>query len=130
MSTADVEQRLKTLYTVEGMSYSLVTDDVVGDGEDAVGEVGGTIVTLAAAGEAAVNGIVLQAVADSAALQDDYGTSRDRNETALRFGHFLSAFVPTVNDSSHSLLRIVIRTQHIYIFTELQLRRGALWLRC
>lgn len=52
-------------HTVEGMAYPLVaeaTEDVMTSG----------LLTLAAAGEAAVSGMVLQAVADSAPLQDDY----------------------------------------------------------
>jgi hypothetical protein len=49
-----------TMHTVEGISYSLV------DGNTH------PVLTLAAAGEAAVNGLVLQAVADASALQDDF----------------------------------------------------------
>lgn len=47
--------------SVEGMTKSI-----------AIGEDCGGQISLAAAGEAAVNGMVLQAVADSAPLQDDY----------------------------------------------------------
>lgn len=54
-------------HTVEGMNYQLVTAST----DDALGEPSG-LLTLAAAGEAAVNGVVIQAVADSAPLQDDY----------------------------------------------------------
>jgi hypothetical protein len=64
------EQMKMTLHTVEGMSYPLLasasTFDDDGQQEPSV------MLTLAAAGEAAVNGMVLQAVADSAPLQDDY----------------------------------------------------------
>jgi len=49
-------------HTVEGMTYPLVAVEE---------ETPDTLITLAAAGEAAVNGIVMQAVVDSAPLQDD-----------------------------------------------------------
>ena len=61
-------QLLSQHHTVEGMSYQLVsstTDENPGDPSG--------LLTLAAAGEAAVNGVFIQAVADSAPLQDDYG---------------------------------------------------------
>lgn len=60
-------QLLTQHHTVEGMNYQLVaatTDDAPADHSG--------FLTLAAAGEAAVNGVVIQAVADSAPLQDDY----------------------------------------------------------
>lgn len=58
-------------HTVEGMSYSLVewagTEESGEETDQAT-----ALLTLAAAGEAAVNGVVMQAVCDSAPLQDDY----------------------------------------------------------
>lgn len=54
-------QMQSMIRTVEGMTKSI-----------AIGEDVGGQISLAAAGEAAVNGMVLQAVADSAPLQDDY----------------------------------------------------------
>jgi ornithine decarboxylase len=57
----DQYQKHRRVHTVEGMSKALAFDD---------GEQG--LISLAAAGEAAVNGMVLQAVADSAPLQDDF----------------------------------------------------------
>jgi hypothetical protein len=54
-------------HTVEGMSYALVAGATGIEETDPSG-----FMTLAAAGEAAVNGLVIQAVADSAPLQDDY----------------------------------------------------------
>jgi len=53
-------------HTVEGMTYSLVGTIAEDSMEPSA------MVTLAAAGEAAVNGVMMQAVADSAPLQDDY----------------------------------------------------------
>ena len=60
----DESQLRKRVHTVEGMTYSMANID-----EEA--EPSG-LITLAAAGEAAINGVVLQAVADAAPLQDDY----------------------------------------------------------
>mmetsp|Transcript_31824 Transcript_31824/g.46632 ORF Transcript_31824/g.46632 Transcript_31824/m.46632 type:complete len:654 (-) Transcript_31824:830-2791(-) len=60
----DDEQKMSVVHTVEGMNTSLAT---AGDTGGAAG-----ILTLAAAGEAAVSGILVQAVADSAPLQDDF----------------------------------------------------------
>ena len=60
----DESQIRKRVHTVEGMTYSMANID-----EEA--EPSG-LITLAAAGEAAINGVVLQAVADAAPLQDDY----------------------------------------------------------
>jgi ornithine decarboxylase len=57
-------QKQKQQHTVEGMNYSLATAEDSGDPS--------ALLTLAAAGEAAVNGVFLQAMADSAPLQDDY----------------------------------------------------------
>jgi hypothetical protein len=55
-------------HTVEGMNYPIIgTAGSLDDGDNA-----NAMVTLAAAGEAAVNGIVMQAVADASPLQDDY----------------------------------------------------------
>lgn len=65
----DEAQRMCQNHTVEGMNYQLVTASADDTSSDPSG-----MLTLAAAGEAAVNGVVLQAVADSAPLQDDYGT--------------------------------------------------------
>lgn len=62
----DENQREGLKHTVEGMNYSLVT----GSNED--GSDSNAFVALAGAGEAVFNGIVMQAIADSAPLQDDY----------------------------------------------------------
>jgi diaminopimelate decarboxylase len=51
-------------HTVEGMNYPLVASNE--------NEESGVFITLAAAGEAAVNGVVMQAVADASPMQDDY----------------------------------------------------------
>lgn len=58
-------QKRRQIHTVEGMTCPLVSN------EEGDGEMMG-LLTLGAAGEAAVNGVVMQAVADSAPLQDDY----------------------------------------------------------
>ena len=58
-------QRHIRRHTVEGMNYALVAGSQ--EEQDHSG-----LLSLAAAGEAAVNGLVMQAVADSAPLQDDY----------------------------------------------------------
>ena len=63
----DESQVNKQHHTAEGLSYPLVSNTLSKDELDS-----SALVTLAAAGEAAVNGMVLQAVADSAPLQDDY----------------------------------------------------------
>lgn len=60
-------QRKRANHSVEGMTYALVAGATSEEDVDQTG-----IITLAAAGEAAVNGLVMQAVADSAPLQDDY----------------------------------------------------------
>jgi len=60
----EANQLSRQHHTVEGMTYSLVSGEQENDPA--------CYLTLAAAGEAAVNGIVMQAVADSAPLQDDY----------------------------------------------------------
>jgi len=64
------EHQLTTqLHTVEGMTYRLVAasaDLKDGDADTSA------MITLAAAGEAAVKGMMLQAVVDTAELQDDY----------------------------------------------------------
>lgn len=57
----DKGQMQSMVHSVEGMTKSI-----------ALGESDNGLISLAAAGEAAVNGMVLQAVADSAPLQDDY----------------------------------------------------------
>jgi diaminopimelate decarboxylase len=67
----DAEQMKSTLHTVEGMTYPLVAEASANSEADAPQE-SSALLTLAAAGEAAVNGVMLQAVADSAPLQDDY----------------------------------------------------------
>ncbi len=62
---APTEAQTKNMkHTVEGMNYPLVAMDKDCEETDA-------LITLAAAGEAAINGIVMQAVADSGPLQDD-----------------------------------------------------------
>jgi diaminopimelate decarboxylase len=63
----DEEQMERKVLSAEGLSYSLANMSM-DDGEE---EPSG-LITLAAAGEAAVNGILIQAVADAAPLQDDY----------------------------------------------------------
>jgi Pyridoxal-dependent decarboxylase, C-terminal sheet domain/Pyridoxal-dependent decarboxylase, pyridoxal binding domain len=60
----DESQITKRVHTVEGMTYSMANIDEEADPS--------CLITLAAAGEAAINGVVLQAVADAAPLQDDY----------------------------------------------------------
>ena len=60
----DKSQQEQQVHTVEGMNYPLVAIE-----EE---EENNAFITLAAAGEAAVNGGVMQAVADSAPLQDDF----------------------------------------------------------
>jgi diaminopimelate decarboxylase len=60
----DEEQLHKKVHTVEGMTYSMANIDEDGDASG--------LLTLAAAGEAAINGVVLQAVANSAPLLDDF----------------------------------------------------------
>jgi ornithine decarboxylase len=67
----DKLQKHHRTHTVEGITYPLVAATGGGDDQDKAG--GGLLpVTLSAAGEAAVKGLVLQAVADSAPLQDDF----------------------------------------------------------
>lgn len=60
----DQHQFHKRVHTVEGMTYSMANIDEETDPSG--------LLTLAAAGEAAINGMVLQAVANSAPLQDDF----------------------------------------------------------
>jgi diaminopimelate decarboxylase len=60
----DELQLRKRFHTVEGMSYSMAHIEEEADPSG--------LITLAAAGEAAINGVVLQAVADAAPLQDDF----------------------------------------------------------
>jgi ornithine decarboxylase len=67
----DEEQMKSTFHTVEGMTYPLIAEAAATSEEEAPQEPS-ALLTLAAAGEAAVNGVMLQAVADSAPLQDDY----------------------------------------------------------
>ena len=59
----DESQKKLKVHSAEGVNLPLATDDK---------NVGDAILSLGAAGEAAVKGIVLQAVADAAPLQDDY----------------------------------------------------------
>ncbi|CAB9516488.1 Antizyme inhibitor 1 [Seminavis robusta] len=62
LGVPDKIQMRSVVHSVEGMNKAIALDT---QGEE-------TIISLAAAGEAAVSGMVLQAVADSAPLQDDY----------------------------------------------------------
>lgn len=64
----DESQQDDQIHTVEGMQYPLV----VVEENEIVNENNLSLLTLAAAGEAAVSGVVMQAMADSAPLQDDY----------------------------------------------------------
>jgi diaminopimelate decarboxylase len=65
----DEEQMKTTHHTVEGMAYPLLASTAdLDDGQQEPS----ALLTLAAAGEAAVSGMVMQAVADSSPLQDDY----------------------------------------------------------
>lgn len=66
MGPPDENQRDDLKHTVEGMNYSLVAGSA-DDGTDP-----SAFVALAGAGEAVFNGIVMQAIADSAPLQDDF----------------------------------------------------------
>jgi len=59
----DAIQKHSKVHTAEGINKRLATEDKAG---------GDAILSLAAAGEAAVKGVVLQAVADSAPWQDDF----------------------------------------------------------
>lgn len=65
----DEEQKTTKHHTVEGMAYNLVAEAAELDEEP---QEPSALLTLAAAGEAAINGVMMQAVADSAPLQDDY----------------------------------------------------------
>ena len=65
----DEEQMQTTFHTVEGMAYPLVSGPADLDEEH---QDPSALLTLAAAGEAVINGVMMQAVADSAPLQDDY----------------------------------------------------------
>jgi diaminopimelate decarboxylase len=66
----DEEQMKIQAHTVEGMAYPLIAANKSNDSEDPPES--SALISLAAAGEAVLNGVVLQAVADSAPLQDDY----------------------------------------------------------
>mmetsp|Transcript_40292 Transcript_40292/g.115775 ORF Transcript_40292/g.115775 Transcript_40292/m.115775 type:complete len:687 (-) Transcript_40292:40-2100(-) len=66
----DEDQMQTKFHTVEGMTYPLIAG--AAELEDEAPQEPSALLTLAAAGEAAVNGVMLQAVADSAPLQDDY----------------------------------------------------------
>ena len=61
LGVPDKTQQQQIVHTVEGMTKAVAM------GEDDQG-----LISLAAAGEAVVNGMVMQAVADSGAMQDDY----------------------------------------------------------
>eukprot|EP00567_Pseudictyota_dubia_P001098 CAMPEP_0197466226 /NCGR_PEP_ID=MMETSP1175-20131217/64941_1 /TAXON_ID=1003142 /ORGANISM="Triceratium dubium, Strain CCMP147" /LENGTH=722 /DNA_ID=CAMNT_0043002257 /DNA_START=42 /DNA_END=2210 /DNA_ORIENTATION=- len=64
----------KEHHTVEGMQMGIVTDSVdkrMGEEAESQSIITGSL-TLAAAGEAAVSGVLVQAVADSAPLQDEF----------------------------------------------------------
>merc|ERR1712238_280985 len=61
LGVPDNTQMLSIMRTVEGMNKTFA----VGEGDQG-------LISLAASGEAAVNGMVLQAVADSVPLQDDF----------------------------------------------------------
>lgn len=62
----DEHQKETKFHSVEGMNRCLLTDVSKSEGDDS------GFLSFAAAGEAAVNGVVLQAVADAAPLQDDF----------------------------------------------------------
>lgn len=66
------DQKGRKHHTVEGMTYPLVEWAGTEEEGSEQADTATALLTLAAAGEAAVNGVVLQAVADSAPLQDDY----------------------------------------------------------
>jgi len=65
----DEEQMTSKYHTVEGMAYPLVAEAAELDEEP---QEPSALLTLAAAGEAVINGVMMQAVCDSAPLQDDY----------------------------------------------------------
>lgn len=65
----DEEQMTSKYHTVEGMTYPLVAEAAELDEEP---QESSALLTLAAAGEAVINGVMMQAVCDSAPLQDDY----------------------------------------------------------
>ena len=67
LGVPDEDQVEKRINSVEGMHVNLVSDAASDCGDEA-----NALISLAAAGEAAVCGVVIQAVADSSALQDDY----------------------------------------------------------
>ena len=71
LGVPEEHQKHKRHHTVEGMAYPLIIHEQQEGEEEKEADPSG-LLTLAAAGEAAVNGMVLQAVADSAPLQDDY----------------------------------------------------------
>jgi diaminopimelate decarboxylase len=60
--TEDQQETMR--HTVEGMNYPLVASNE--------NEESGVFITLATAGEAAVSGVVMQAVADASPMQDDF----------------------------------------------------------
>lgn len=66
----DERQMHRRHHTVEGLNYPLVAE--LQEDDEHPNEHPSAFISLAAAGEAAVQGVVIQAVADSAPLQDDY----------------------------------------------------------
>jgi diaminopimelate decarboxylase len=71
LGVPDKTQQQAIVHSVEGMTKAIIAVSG-GDNDDDKDNAPCGIISLAAAGEAAVNGMVLQAVADSAPLQDDY----------------------------------------------------------
>jgi diaminopimelate decarboxylase len=67
LGVPDEDQIEKKINSVEGMHINLVADAASEGGDEP-----NALISLAAAGEAAVCGVVIQAMADSSALQDDY----------------------------------------------------------
>jgi len=69
LGVPDEDQQNRQVHTVEGMQLGIVSE-VLDD--DTVNQEDADMLLLAAAGEATVNGLVFQAVADAAPLQDDF----------------------------------------------------------
>jgi hypothetical protein len=67
LGVPDEDQVEKRINSVEGMHMNLVSDAASDGGDEP-----NALTSLAAAGEAAVCGVVIQAVADSSAMLDDY----------------------------------------------------------
>jgi diaminopimelate decarboxylase len=66
----DEEQMKSAHHTVEGMTYQMIASS--SNLDDGAQQEPSGLLTLAAAGEAAVNGVMMQAVADSTPMQDDF----------------------------------------------------------